>query len=266
MKRMQCKRWLLCWCITMFAMLSLCGCSSNNSGVDVGDVDVGDIDVGDIDVGNLQNGKKNKKLEKNFESEYILEDVSGVQRFALEHEVGSVTLGVSEDENIHIKANTYVTAYTQENLDKIVENMDVINKVVDDSCVVSIVNKSDGTAFWDWLAKEIKDYNVCIDLEILLPSNFFSFSVSVDCGAIYVADLQGNMELATDTGTVDVILCENIGSSSIDIETDTGSIEIDLNNNQIEYDKKGRSHVEAVVNEVCTLKATVDTGRINVIK
>lgn len=273
MKQILSKKVLLCCSVVMVALFGLYGCSKQKSGdTNVGDTNVGNTDVGDTKVGNTdvtdgQGGNRNEKLEKEVQSEYVIEDISGLKRFELDHEVGSITVGVSNDEKIHVKANAYVTAYTQENLDKIVDNIDIVKNVVDDTCILNVVNKSTGTEFWDWMEKEVKQCNVGIDLEILLPHNFDSYDISVDTGAISVAGLEGNMDLETDTGAITVALNENLGNSSaLELETDTGSIEINLNKNPIQYTQNENGHVKALVNNVCILEATAETGSINVIE
>ena len=41
-----------------------------------------------------------------MESEYTIEDVSELKRGELDYEVGNITMGVSDDEKVHIKAKS----------------------------------------------------------------------------------------------------------------------------------------------------------------
>lgn len=296
MKKILNKKMLLCCSVVMLALFGLYGCASkkgndsgnanvgdtnagdtNAGGANVGGTNVGDTNVGDVPAGeaNVENtdatdgqaGNPNDKLEKDVQREYTIGDVSGLKRFELDHEVGNITLGASDDDKIHIKANSYVTAYSQENLDKIVDNIDIISNVVDDTCILNVVHKNEGTEFWDWLEKEVKQYNVTIDLEILLPKNFDSYDVSVDTGEIYLAGLKGSMDLETDTGVIEVVLNENLSNSSaIELETDNGNIVVNLNKNKIQYTQNESNHMKAIVNNVCILEASVENGAINVIQ
>lgn len=281
MKPILSKKMLLCGSVAMLTLFGLYGCA-NQKGTDSGSTNVGETNLGDTNAANKnadntntgntsvtdgQSGNTNQKLEKEVQNEYTIDNVSGLKRFELDHEVGSITMGVSDDEKIHIKAKSYVTAYTQENLDKIIDNIDIVNKAVDNTCIVEVVNKSGRIEFWDWLEKEVKQYNVCIDLEILIPHNFTSYDLSVDTGSIYVAGLEGNMDLDTDNGEIELILNENLSkSSSVELETDNGNIQINLNKNPVQYTQNGSNHVKAIVNNVCMMEATAENNTINIIQ
>lgn len=208
-----------------------------------------------------------EKVEKNVQTEYTIGDVKNLEKVKLDHEDGNVTIGVSTDEHIKIKANSKITAYSQAEWDKIAENIDIISKVVGNKCILKVVHKSEGTEFWDWLEKEQKEKNVTMDLEILLPKNFLSFDISADAGTIHFAGLEGTLDLETDDGDIKVDLVDNFSKGSrMELEADNGNIEINLKNNPIEYTRNEKNNVKAKINGVCDLEAASDNGSVTVTK
>ena len=271
MKRSLSKKMFLCCSVAMLTLFGLYGCS-NQKGTDsrstnVGDTNAGNAKSGNTSAANGKSGNRNKKFEQEVQREYIIEDISGLKRFELDHEVGNITMGFSNDEKIHVNAKSYVTAYTQENLDKIINSMDIVKNVVDDNCILNVVNKSGGMELWDWMDQEVKQYNVSMDLEVLIPHNFEAYDISVDTGTICIAGLEGHMDLETDNGAIKLVLNENLSKNlSAELETDNGNIEINLNANPIQYTQNENNHMKAVVNNICVLEATAENGLIDVIQ
>ena len=221
--------------------------------------------AGSTDSGTSHTGSGN--VEKSHQSEYAIGDVKNLEKFEIDHEAGNVIIGVSGDENINVKATANIKASTEEELNKIVENIDVVSKVVDNKCILRVVHKGENMELWDWLEKEQKEKNVSIDLEILLPKNFLSYEISTDEGNLHVAGLEGNMDLEADAGDIKVELVENLSKSTrMEIESDKGNVEINLKKNPVEYTKNEANHMKGKINKVCDLDVSTDNGNITVVE
>lgn len=221
--------------------------------------------AGSTDSGTSHTGSGN--VEKSHQSEYAIGDVKNLEKFEIDHEAGNVIIGVSGDENINVKATASIKASTEEELNKIVENIDVVSKVVDNKCILRVVHKGENMELWDWLEKEQKEKNVSIDLEILLPKNFLSYEISTDEGNLHVAGLEGNMDLEADAGDIKVELVENLSKSTrMEIESDKGNVEINLKKNPVEYTKNEANHMKGKINKVCDLDVSTDNGNITVVE
>ena len=221
--------------------------------------------AGSTDSGTSHTGSGN--VEKSHQSEYAIGDVKNLEKFEIDHEAGNVIIGVSGDENINVKATANIKASTEEELNKIVENIDVVSKVVDNKCILRVVHKGENMELWDWLEKEQKEKNVSIDLEILLPKNFLSYEISTDEGNLHVAGLEGNMDLEADAGDIKVELVENLSKSTrMEIESDKGNVEINLKKNPVEYTKNEANHMKGKINKVCDLDVSTDNGSITVVE
>ena len=221
--------------------------------------------AGSTDSGTSHTGSGN--VEKSHQSEYAIGDVKNLEKFEIDHEAGNVIIGVSGDENINVKATANIKASTEEELNKIVENIDVVSKVVDNKCILRVVHKGENMELWDWLEKEQKEKNVSIDLEILLPKNFLSYEISTDEGNLHVAGLEGNMDLEADAGDIKVELVENLSKSTrMEIESDKGNVEINLKKNPVEYMKNEANHMKGKINKVCDLDVSTDNGNITVVE
>lgn len=221
--------------------------------------------AGSTDSGTSHTGSGN--VEKSHQSEYAIGDVKNLEKFEIDHEAGNVIIGVSGDENINVKATANIKASTEEELNKIVENIDVVSKVVDNKCILRVVHKGENMELWDWLEKEQKEKNVSIDLEILLPKNFLSYVISTDEGNLHVAGLEGNMDLEADAGDIKVELVENLSKSTrMEIESDKGNVEINLKKNPVEYMKNEANHMKGKINKVCDLDVSTDNGNITVVE
>ena len=215
--------------------------------------------AGSTDSGTSHTGSGN--VEKSHQSEYAIGDVKNLEKFEIDHEAGNVIIGVSGDENINVKATASIKASTEEELNKIVENIDVVSKVVDNKCILRVVHKGENMELWDWLEKEQKEKNVSIDLEILLPKNFLSYEISTDEGNLHVAGLEGNMDLEADAGDIKVELVENLSKSTrMEIESDN------LKKNPVEYTKNEANHMKGKINKVCDLDVSTDNGNITVVE
>lgn len=312
MKKMQCKKLLLCCSISMLALFGLYGCTTKNGtntdGNNTGNANTGSVNAGEAGTGNTgtantvdnatgttaagaaaegnavagnttgtANGNGNTttdgnhsqtgNAEKSVQSEYAIGDVKGLEKFEIDHEAGNVTIGVSGDENINVKATSHIKAASEEELNKIAENIDIVSKVIDNKCILRVVHKSENTELWDWLEKEQKEKNVSIDLEILLPKNFLSYEISLDEGNLHVAGLEGNMDLETDAGDIKVDLVENLSKSTrMEVEADKGNIEINLKKNPVEYTKNEANHMKGKINKVCDLEVSADNGTVTVVE
>ena len=221
--------------------------------------------AGSTDSGTSHTGSGN--VEKSHQSEYAIGDVKNLEKFEIDQEAGNVIIGVSGDENINVKATANIKASTEEELNKIVENIDVVSKVVDNKCILRVVHKGENMELWDWLEKEQKEKNVSIDLEILLPKNFLSYEISTDEGNLHVAGLEGNMDLEADAGDIKVELVENLSKSTrMEIESDKGNVEINLKKNPVEYTKNEANHMKGKINKVCDLDVSTDNGNITVVE
>lgn len=266
MKKMQCKKLFLCCGIAMITMLGLYGCAAK-SDKNTGNNQNGDSQVGNSNTESLQSGNANEKIEQNRHSEYTISDITGIEKMELDHEYGNIILGISEDENINIKASSDITAYSQDELNEIVDNIDVKSNVLGNKCVLKVIHKGEGMELWDWLERKQKERNVSVDLEILIPSNFTSVDISVDSGTIQVSGLEGAMDLETDHGDINVVLRENLSKNAfIELEADNGNIGVTLKDNKIEYSKEESNHIRATINGVCTLEAATDNGNVNITK
>lgn len=237
--------------------------NTTNGNTTNGTTTTGHNGTGTADGNNSQTGN----VEKSHQSEYAIGDVKNLEKFEIDHEAGNVIIGVSGDENINVKATANIKASTEEELNKIVENIDVVSKVVDNKCILRVVHKGENMELWDWLEKEQKEKNVSIDLEILLPKNFLSYVISTDEGNLHVAGLEGNMDLEADAGDIKVELVENLSKSTrMEIESDKGNVEINLKKNPVEYMKNEANHMKGKINKVCDLDVSTDNGNITVVE
>jgi len=248
MSKIQWKKLFLCYGIVMLMMSGLYGCAAK-----------GDTNVEDANI------RKNNTAGDS--GEYIIGDVNAAEKLELDHEYGNVTLSISEDENIHIKTNADITDFSKDELNEIRRNIEVTSQIMGNKCTLKVIHKSEGIELWDWLERERKERNVSVDLEIFIPSNFSSFDVSTDMGTIQISDLDGNMDVDTDNGDINLTLIESISRKAvIDLETSNGNIEINLKNNAIEYSQEEADYIKAKVNGICSLEAEVDNGSVVVVQ
>lgn len=266
MSKIQWKKLFLCYGIVMLMMSGLYGCAAK------GDTNVEDANIrknNTAGAGAVRAVEDNKADIGNAggSTEYIIGDVSASEKLELDHEYRNVTLSISEDENIHIKTNANITDFSQDELNEIRKNIEVKSHIIGNKCTLKVIHKSEGIELWDWLERERKERNVSVDLEIFLPSNFSSFDVSTDTGTIQISDLDGNMDVDTDNGDINLTLNENLSRNAvIDLETGNGNIEINLKNNAVEYSQEETDYIKAKVNGVCSLEAEVDNGSVVVVQ
>lgn len=280
------KRWMILFSVIiligiLIIIILICGKENSNS------ADVGDIDVGDVDVGNIEVKSNDKKIEEIVKEKYTFYDMQNIKKFMAQNNVGNISVEVSENDNLQIETESMITVYTKKDLERIKENIKIQENLETDICKIGIISKESGEELWEWLEKNIEDYNVSVDLNIKIPQNMNEITLEAECGNIKVNGLEGSLNikgkvgnivanqcqlmenciLQTRTGNISILLCDDLMNDAfVDMVTKTGNIEINLAGNAIEYTEKKEDLIEGTIDKKYDINANVRTGLVKVVK
>lgn len=278
------KRWMILFGVIiligiLLIIILICGKENSNS-AEVGDIEVGDVDVGDIEV-----KSNDKKIEEIVKEKYIFYDMEYIKKFIAQNNVGNISVEVSENDNLQIETESMITVYTKKDLESIKENIKIQENLEIDTCKISIISKESGEGLWEWLEKNIEDYNVSVNLNIKIPQNMNEITLEAECGNIEVSGLEGclnmrgevgnvvanqcqligNCILQTRAGNISILLCEDLMNNAfVNMVTKTGNIEINLARNVMEYTEKKEDLIEGTIDKKYDITANVRTGIVKV--
>lgn len=160
------------------------------------------------------------------EEQNIARNAAEVQKLEISDTAGNITVKKSTSDDISIKAIKKVKGTNDEIKKEVMANIDVIIEGSGSSLSVYPATK-DGKKddLWKWVERLYKGTQVTVDFELEVPENIKVYTIDSNAGNISFNDVDGEIDIKSNAGNVDLAGVGLAGSS--DIEINAGNVNLD---------------------------------------
>lgn len=254
----------------------------------------GSLDI-DVDLDGLEHVKEWGGREKKTSTEDLTVNDLAATELNITIDMGSISVGYSDHSEAVVNVDFEASGPERERLPEILDVVGIDYEITGDVFQIRVINKETKENIWDWIHKKFDsrnnkgNYNLNVDLEILVPTTIKSFEIANSMGDIELNSVKGAFTVNNDMGSVklkEVTFTEDseiqVAMGNIDCElsedspveakvtmsADMGNISLDTNGLSYTSEKEDEDDdfmggTETIIlNKVCTIEATVDMGDI----